>query len=386
MFIVFKSIESGGLSNERELPDGDAVITIGRSPDSGIVLGDVRVSRRHARIIKSGNCVFIEDTKSASGVFVNGARISEITALSSSDTVRIAAFEMVLAESAASAEVRAKDAADNALNSEKEIRAPRSQRQADAATQKANAPVNSFLDEFKNASVLYSPEIMELKHKIHEDILEKLNLTSDSGKISGEAMIEKLNLTLDKILKERLHELPRNIEFNLFRQAILDEITEFGPITPLLRSPRVSEIMINGPDCIFIESGGKLFESGVRFFNEQHLVSIIQRIVEPLGRHIDDASPMVDARLPDGSRVNAVIPPLALDGASVTIRKFADKKLTTEDLIGFGSMTAEMAKFLQEAVRSRQNILVSGGTGSGKTTLLNVLSQFIPEGERVITI
>ena len=386
MFIVFKSIESGGLSKERELPDGDAVITIGRSPDSGIVLGDVRVSRRHARIIKSGNCVFIEDTKSASGVFVNGARISEITALSSSDTVRIAAFEMVLAESAASAEVRAKDAADNALNSEKEIRAPRSQRQADAATQKANAPVNSFLDEFKNASVLYSPEIMELKHKIHEDILEKLNLTSDSGKISGEAMIEKLNLTLDKILKERLHELPRNIEFNLFRQAILDEITEFGPITPLLRSPRVSEIMINGPDCIFIESGGKLFESGVRFFNEQHLVSIIQRIVEPLGRHIDDASPMVDARLPDGSRVNAVIPPLALDGASVTIRKFADKKLTTEDLIGFGSMTAEMAKFLQEAVRSRQNILVSGGTGSGKTTLLNVLSQFIPEGERVITI
>lgn len=386
MFIVFKSIESGGLSNERELPDGDAVITIGRSPDSGIVLGDVRVSRRHARIIKSGNCVFIEDTKSASGVFVNGARISEITALSSSDTVRIAAFEMVLAESAASAEVRAKDAADNALNSEKEIRAPRSQRQADAVTQKANAPVNSFLDEFKNASVLYSPEIMELKHKIHEDILEKLNLTSDSGKISGEAMIEKLNLTLDKILKERLHELPRNIEFNLFRQAILDEITEFGPITPLLRSPRVSEIMINGPDCIFIESGGKLFESGVRFFNEQHLVSIIQRIVEPLGRHIDDASPMVDARLPDGSRVNAVIPPLALDGASVTIRKFADKKLTTEDLIGFGSMTAEMAKFLQEAVRSRQNILVSGGTGSGKTTLLNVLSQFIPEGERVITI
>lgn len=386
MFIVFKSIESGGLSNERELPDGDAVITIGRSPDSGIVLGDVRVSRRHARIIKFGNCVFIEDTKSASGVFVNGARISEITALSSSDTVRIAAFEMVLAESAASAEVRAKDAADNALNSEKEIRAPRSQRQADAVTQKANAPVNSFLDEFKNASVLYSPEIMELKHKIHEDILEKLNLTSDSGKISGEAMIEKLNLTLDKILKERLHELPRNIEFNLFRQAILDEITEFGPITPLLRSPRVSEIMINGPDCIFIESGGKLFESGVRFFNEQHLVSIIQRIVEPLGRHIDDASPMVDARLPDGSRVNAVIPPLALDGASVTIRKFADKKLTTEDLIGFGSMTAEMAKFLQEAVRSRQNILVSGGTGSGKTTLLNVLSQFIPEGERVITI
>ena len=144
--------------------------------------------------------------------------------------------------------------------------------------------------------------------------------------------------------------------------------------------------MVNGPNVVFVESGGKLFDSGVRFFNEQHLLSIIQRIVEPLGRHVDDASPMVDARLPDGSRVNAIIPPLALHGASVTVRKFADKKLTTDDLIAFGSMTKEMAVFLEEAVKARKNILVAGGTGSGKTTLLNVLSQFIPVGERVITV
>jgi len=137
---------------------------------------------------------------------------------------------------------------------------------------------------------------------------------------------------------------------------------------------------------IFVESKGRLYETGVRFFNENHLVQMIQRIVEPLGRHVDDASPMVDARLPDGSRVNAVVPPLALDGASVTIRKFAEKKLTTDDLIKFGSMTRDMARFLEEAVRARQNILVSGGTGSGKTTLLNILSQFIPEGERVVTV
>ncbi|MEI6516667.1 MAG: CpaF family protein, partial [bacterium] len=134
------------------------------------------------------------------------------------------------------------------------------------------------------------------------------------------------------------------------------------------------------------EKKGRLNETGVKFFDNRHLITIIQRIVEPLGRHVDEASPMVDARLPDGSRVNAIIPPLALDGASVTIRKFSKRKLTTDDLIAFGSMTADIALFLEEAVRARQNMLVSGGTGSGKTTLLNVLSQFIPRHERLVTI
>ena len=144
--------------------------------------------------------------------------------------------------------------------------------------------------------------------------------------------------------------------------------------------------MINGPSNIFVECMGKLYKTSVKFYNEQHLLSIIQRIVEPLGRHIDDGSPMVDARLPDGSRINAVIPPLALRGASMTVRKFADKLYVYLFLISFGSMTKEMALFLETAVINKKNILVSGGTGSGKTTLLNVLSQFIPEGERIITV
>jgi pilus assembly protein CpaF len=166
----------------------------------------------------------------------------------------------------------------------------------------------------------------------------------------------------------------------------MDELVGFGPISPLLRDEEISEIMVNGPTRVFIERKGKLAESGVRFYDGRHLMNIIQRIVEPLGRHIDEASPMVDARLPDGSRVNAIIPPLALDGASVTIRKFAKNKLTSEGLIRFGSMTPEMDLFLQEAVRARQNIVVSGGTGSGKTTLLNMLSLYIPQDERVVTI
>ena len=150
----------------------------------------------------------------------------------------------------------------------------------------------------------------------------------------------------------------------------MDDLIGLGPLSPLLRATDISEIMINGPDNIFVESNGIQYRTGVRFNGEAHLQSIIQRIVEPLGRHIDAASPMVDARLDDGSRVNAVIPPLSLDGSLVTIRKFAAKKLTDEDLIRFGSLSRPMAEFLKEAVRSRRNILVSGGTGSGKTDSL----------------
>ena len=197
---------------------------------------------------------------------------------------------------------------------------------------------------------------------------------------------KNLDRALNKVLRELWHELPRNIPADVFKEALVDELINYGPISSLLRAPDIDEVMVNGPNLIFVEKRGKLYETGIRFFNERHLISIIQRIVEPLGRHVDEASPMVDARLPDGSRVNAIIPPLALDGASVTIRKFASKKLTTEDLVNFGSMTQNIADFMAEAVKARQNIVISGGTGSGKTTLLNVLSQFIPLEERLVTI
>ncbi len=228
---------------------------------------------------------------------------------------------------------------------------------------------------------------MTLKKRIHEYVLGKLNLTEVSmQELAREEMHAKLEDALDLTLKELRHELPRGIASDQLRQALMDELAGYGPLSPLLRAEDVDEIMVNGSDLIFVERKGRIYETGAKFFNNRHLISIIQRIVEPLGRHIDDASPMVDARLPDGSRVNAIIPPLALDGASVTIRKFAKKKLTSDDLIRFGSMTREIALFLEEAVRASQNILISGGTGSGKTTLLNVISQYIPEGERIVTI
>lgn len=361
----------------KDVSETDQSLTIGRHSECDIVLTGSGVSRKHARFLFINGTVFIEDTGSSIGTKVNNVKIEEMTELTSADVVQIAGFKLSFSDGNAQLK---QPAPVITQKKEEPVSAP-------ASAPAPASQVNNFLDEFKNVSVLYETGTMDLKRKIHEDILERLNLSEDILKdTANEEVLSKVEVCLDRVLKERRHEIPRTIPLDLFRQALLDELIGFGPITPLLRSPRVSEIMINGPDCIFVESRGLLYESGVRFFNSQHLLSIIQRIVEPLGRHVDDASPMVDARLPDGSRVNAIIPPLSLRGASVTIRKFADKKLTTDDLINFGSMTREMALFLEEAVRSRQNILVAGGTGSGKTTLLNVLSLFIPEGERVITI
>ncbi|MGQ9550221.1 MAG: CpaF family protein [Roseiflexus sp.] len=167
---------------------------------------------------------------------------------------------------------------------------------------------------------------------------------------------------------------------------VMDELFGFGPIEPLLRDDSITEVMVNGPRTVYVEQKGKLTLTPVRFANDEHVLKVIDRIIRPLGRRIDRKWPMVDARLPDGSRVNAIIPPCAIDGPSITIRKFAKKKLTVEDLIRFGSMTPEMAEFLRACVVSRLNIIVAGGTGSGKTTLLNVLSNFIPSDERIVTI
>ncbi len=167
---------------------------------------------------------------------------------------------------------------------------------------------------------------------------------------------------------------------------VMDELFGFGPIETLLRDDKVTEVMVNGPNLVYVEQGGKLLVTPVRFANDDHVLKVIDRIIRPLGRRIDRKWPMVDARLPDGSRVNAIIPPCSIDGPSITIRKFGKGKLMIEDLIRFGSLTPEMAEFLRACVVSRLNIIVAGGTGSGKTTLLNVLSNFIPSDERIVTI
>lgn len=179
--------------------------------------------------------------------------------------------------------------------------------------------------------------------------------------------------------------LSQTIQEQLFKE-ILDDILGFGPLQPLLKDQTISEIMVNGSNSVYIEQNGKLVKTEIKFENDDEVLRIIEKIILPLGRRIDADTPTVDARLPDGSRVNAVIPPISIDGPTITIRKFEKGRLSVDQLIELGSITRNMAKFLEACVLSRLNIMISGGTGSGKTTLLNVLSRFIPSSERIVTI
>ena len=222
----------------------------------------------------------------------------------------------------------------------------------------------------------------DLKQRVQEKLLSELDPSMDASSPTFRATVEDLFTT---ILSEENIAISRSEKHQLF-DAIIAEILGFGPLELLLSDDTISEIMVNGPNNIYVEQRGNLTRSTVTFENDDHVLRVIDRIVAPLGRRIDESQPYVDARLPDGSRVNAIIRPLALCGPSLTIRKFSKKPLQVEDLIKFGSMSPEIAEFLRACVISRQNIVVAGGTGSGKTTLLNVLSNFIPNDERIITI
>ena len=223
----------------------------------------------------------------------------------------------------------------------------------------------------------------DLKSRVQAKVIAELDPRSD---LNNEPQVrQSIQVLFDQVIEQEGIVLTRIERQRLFDE-VYAEIRGFGPIEPLLQDPTINEVMINGPKSVYVEQKGKLKKSDVVFDDDEHVMRIIDRIVAPLGRHIDESSPMVDARLPDGSRVNAIIPPLSLVGPVVTIRKFFKTPLTVDDLIRFGSLTAELAEFLRACVKGRLNIVVSGGTGSGKTTLLNILSSFIPDDERIVTV
>lgn len=224
---------------------------------------------------------------------------------------------------------------------------------------------------------------VDLKNRVQQRLIAELDPSMD---ITQTAEVrDTIKEMFEAMLAEESIVLTRNEKRRLF-DAIVAEILGFGPLEQFLHTDGITEIMVNGPKDIFIEQGGKIIRVNVAFEDNDHLLRIIDRIVAPLGRRIDEGSPLVDARLPDGSRVNAVVPPIALKGAALTIRIFSKIPLTIENLIQFGSITPEAVEFLRACVISKLNIFISGGTGSGKTTLLNILSGFIPDDERIVTI
>ena len=225
----------------------------------------------------------------------------------------------------------------------------------------------------------------EVKERVHQALIENLGPRLYDPHLPESELAAQVRTTLQQTIDSEQTPLSHSDRTRI-AQEVSDEILGHGPLEPLLRDPEISEIMVNGADSIYVERSGKIYPVETHFSSEAHLRRVIDKIVGRVGRRVDEASPLVDARLPDGSRVNAVIAPIALDGAMLTIRKFSKDPFNDADLIAFGTFTPAVRDFLRECVKGRRNIVISGGTGSGKTTLLNVISSFIPEDERIVTI
>src|SRR5262245_1468194 len=244
---------------------------------------------------------------------------------------------------------------------------------AESAARPTTAPAND------SARTGPRYNLSQVKARIQRELIAELGPETDLNTPQGRRRVESL---LNELVEAAGLPIPR-FERTRLLEAIIVEVLAFGPIEPLLRDPSISEVMVNGPQKVWVERNGVLSKTDIRFEDDDHVRRIIDRIIAPLGRRCDESSPMVDARLPDGSRVNAIIPPLSLSGPILTIRKFSRDLLGMESLIRMGSLSADVANFLAACVGARINILISGGTGSGKTTLLNIMSSYIPSGERI---
>jgi pilus assembly protein CpaF len=263
---------------------------------------------------------------------------------------------------------------------------------AEAATRPADAPPGTFVPALippvpdakpglaRNA--VREEMLHEIRIRLQGEVINAFDTLLDGTNTDTRTKIEGL---VDRVIQTNNFAVNRDERMRLV-QEMLDEITGFGPLEPLLNDPTITEVMVNGPEHIYIERAGKIHRVDSFFLNEEHVLRIIDRIITPLGRRIDETSPRVDARLPDGSRVNAIIAPLSLIGPVITVRKFSHTPYTVQNLISFGTSTPEMFEFLRSCIEARLNVFVSGGTGSGKTTFLNVLSSFIPNDERIVTI
>ncbi len=248
----------------------------------------------------------------------------------------------------------------------------------------APASANGNIASLRNADAIDNRAYQQLKHRIHQTLLDRVDLES-MQRLTQDQIRDELKILVERLLEENMVVINDSERRNLTRD-IQYEVLGFGPLEPLLADPNVSDILVNGPRQVYVERKGCLELTPVTFNDDAHLMKIIDKIVSRVGRRIDESSPMVDARLPDGSRVNAIIPPLAIDGPVLSIRRFSAEPLGLAELINFNSMTEAMATVLQALGKSKVNILISGGTGSGKTTMLNAISGYISHSERIVTI
>ena len=346
---------------------------------SNILLVDPSVSKEHAEICKRGTSYFISDLGSKNGTFLNKNPIPEMkeTQLQQNDVVAIGVFQLTFDFHSNQENVPSADSEEATMD--EAASAPKSNEHQVTMTDPSQ--------DDEEASFYRDPKVIELKADTHKKLLDLIDLRRlDLNKIDDEQLREQCRSLVAPLIKKLGDQLPANIDREIFIKDILDEALALGPLEDLMADPDVSEIMVNSYDQIYVEKKGRITLSPKIFSGNQSLMGVISRIVAPIGRRIDESSPMVDARLKDGSRVNVVIPPLALKGASITIRKFAKVPLTMENLVQFNTLSRGMATFLETAVQHKKNVVISGGTGSGKTTTLNLISAYIPQGERIVTI
>ncbi len=356
------------------------VIKIGRF-GSNILLVDPSVSKEHAEITKRGGNYFISDLGSKNGTFVNKQRVpkEQETLLHPNDTVHVGVFQLTFQFDLGALKVSPSNSEADTLD---DVPAP-----PPSAEEKSHISPPHSSESDEKASFYRDPKIIQLKADTHKKLLDLIDLRRlDLNKIDDEQLREQCKGLVTPLISKLGDKLPANIDREIFVKDILDEALALGPLEDLMADPDVSEVMVNSYDQIYVEKKGNITLSPKIFSSNQSLMGVISRIVAPIGRRIDESSPMVDARLKDGSRVNVVIPPLALKGPSITIRKFAETPLTMENLVQFDTLTRGMATFLETAVTNKKNLVISGGTGSGKTTTLNLISSYIPQGERIVTI
>ena len=387
MFLV-RITEPGG--ETRVLPVREKSAKVGKGNDCEVKLTGWRVGREHARIFRTSGGLVIEDLGHLTGTWINGNRIVHHGPLTLGDEIMIAGYKLRVEDKKDAVSLKAAmestaapftaEVADRKLGGVA-LASPVAPPPAARATVAAHPAATSPTAERLRIQVRF-----QWRRRIHSRLLEIIDLRRrDFTRMKDEEIRGETEELIREIIAKEA-DLPADIDRATLQREVLNEAVGLGPLEELLEDDSVTEIMVNRNDEVYVERGGRLVLHETGFSSDRAVMGVIERIVAPLGRRIDESSPLVDARLKDGSRVNAIIPPLALKGPTLTIRKFSKRRLSAEDLVGFGSISPDMAEFLRICVEYRKNIIVSGGTGSGKTTFLNVLSNFIPDGERIVTI
>ena len=379
MFDVIVNDHKGELVKTFRCPVDEC--TIGKARDNFIQLRGWRISGHHAALQRTPEGVFVEEVDGT--VEVNGEEVERHGPLHTSDVIKIGNYQLLvgMAERSGSEDVdfdifAADEDDEEEFDSMKTVIGVAHHVELDESDELSQTIIN-----------LQHDERFKWRNRVHEDLLAMMDLRrTDVGSMDEDTLRKHVAGMIKEIIEGMEGKLPPDVNREQLAREVLNEAVGLGPLEALLADDDVTEIMVNKYDEIYIERAGKLTLSDVSFSSDDAVMSAIERIVSPLGRRIDESSPMVDARLKDGSRVNAIIPPLALRGPCLTIRKFAKTKLTSDDIVRFGAINEPMVKFLKVAVEQRKNILISGGTGSGKTTLLNVLSNYIPSTERIVTV